>query len=131
MTTYLVTQVIALYSKTGGKNGKHESVSDSSSICAVSNVAVQIFEHMHARQFHSIPEATSLLQTSQFALFGSHSFLCLLSFPPKTSASGVELGQEDAERFKSLFAHEDKFKEAMRLFRKRGQSGVQEDEEET
>ena len=78
-----------------------------------------------------LPEATSLLQTSQFAMFSSHSFLCLLSFPPKTSASGIELGQEDAEHFKSLFAHEDKFNEAMRLFRKCGQSGVQEDEEET
>ena len=77
-----------------------------------------------------LPEATSLLQTSQFAMFSSHSFLCLLSFPPKTSASGIELGQEDAEHFKSLF-DEDKFKEAMRLLRKRGQSGVQEDEEET
>ncbi|KAF8224221.1 hypothetical protein L208DRAFT_1075266, partial [Tricholoma matsutake] len=53
--------VTALYSKTGGKNGKHESVSDSSNICAVSNVAVQIFEYMYGRQFCSIPEATSTL----------------------------------------------------------------------
>ena len=66
-----------------------------------------------------LPDATSLLQTSQFAMFSSHSFLCLLSFPPKTSASSIELGQEDAEHFKSLF-DEDKFKEAMQLFRKCG-----------
>ena len=85
---------------------------------------------MHARQFRSIPEATSRFQTNQFALFGSNSFLCLLSCPPKTSTTGIELGHEDSERFKSLFAHEDKFKEAMRLFRKRGRRGVQEDEEE-
>ncbi|KAF8224302.1 hypothetical protein L208DRAFT_1065065, partial [Tricholoma matsutake] len=51
--------VIALYSKTGGRNSKHESVSDTLNICAVSNIAVQVFKHMHTCQFHSIPEATS------------------------------------------------------------------------
>ena len=62
-----------------------------SNICAVSNIAVQVFEHMHARQFLSIPEATSCFQTHQFTLFGSNSFICLLSCPPKTSTSGIEL----------------------------------------
>jgi hypothetical protein len=125
-------KVVALYSKTGGKNSKHESVSDSSNICAVSNVAVQLFEYMHGRQFRSIPEATSIFQTKQFALLGSNAFLCLLSLPPRSTVPGLELSQEDADRFKNLLMHEDKFKEAMRLFRKRGQGKeVQEDEEET
>ncbi|KAF8235738.1 hypothetical protein L208DRAFT_1126936, partial [Tricholoma matsutake] len=53
--------VVALYSKTGGKQGKHESISDSSNICTVSNVSFQIFEFVHARQFRSIPEATLTL----------------------------------------------------------------------
>lgn len=110
---------MALYSKTGGKQGKHESISDSSNISAVSNIAVQIFEHMHARQFHSIPEATSILQTKQFALLSSISFLCLLSSTPNTTAVGIELAQEDAERFKTLLAGQATFK-AMRLSRKRG-----------
>jgi len=127
-----IGQVVALYSKTGGKNSKHESVSDSSNICAVSNVAVQLFEYMHGRQFRSIPEATSIFQTKQFALLGSNAFLCLLSLPPRSTVPGLELSQEDADRFKNLLMHEDKFKEAMRLFRKRGQGKeVQEDEEET
>ena len=97
----------------------------------VSNIAVQVFEHMHARQFRCVPEATSHFQTKQFALFRPNLFLCLLSCPPKTSTSGIELGQEDSERFKSLFSHKDKLKEAMRLFNKHGQGhgGVLEDEE--
>lgn len=79
---------------------------------------------MYGRQFRSIPEATSTLQTKQFGLFGPNSFLCLLSSPPRITATGLELGQEDAEYFKILLADEAKFKEAMRLFRKRGRGGV-------
>ncbi|KAF8223788.1 hypothetical protein L208DRAFT_1369906, partial [Tricholoma matsutake] len=51
-----IAHVIALYSKTGGKQGKHESISDLSNISAVSNIAVQIFEYTHAHQFCSIPQ---------------------------------------------------------------------------
>ena len=36
--------VIAIYAKTGGKNGKHSAVSESSSISAVSYLGLQIFE---------------------------------------------------------------------------------------
>jgi uncharacterized membrane protein len=125
---------IALYSKTGGKQGKHESISDSSNICAVSNIAVQIFEYVHARQFRSIPEATSILQTKQFALLGSISFLCLLSSTPVVTAIGMELTQEDTEHFKILYAAESNFKEAMCLSRKRGRGkqndGLGEEDEE-
>jgi hypothetical protein len=38
--------VIYMYSKGGGKNRKHESVSESSNISALSNIGVQVFEHM-------------------------------------------------------------------------------------
>jgi hypothetical protein len=48
-------------------------------------------------------------------------FLCLFSLPPRSTVPGLELSQEDADHFKSLLMHEVKFKEAMRLFRKRGQ----------
>ncbi|KAF8232513.1 hypothetical protein L208DRAFT_1064247, partial [Tricholoma matsutake] len=53
--------VIAIYSKSGGKHGKHEAVSDSSNISAVSHVCVQVFEHMFGRQFRGIPAATAIL----------------------------------------------------------------------
>ena len=118
--------MVALYSKTAGKNGKHQSVSDSSNICAISNAAIQIFEHMHGRQFRSIPEATSTLQTKQFALLPSHSILCLLDIPPKRAGSGLELAQVDSENFKILLRNEILFQTAMKLFRKRGK-GSEED----
>ena len=38
--------VIAIYSKTGGKNGKHAAVTEASNISATSYLVVQVFEHM-------------------------------------------------------------------------------------
>jgi len=73
---------------------------------------------------------TSLLQTKQFALLSSITFLCLLSLTLNTTAVGIELAQEDAEHFKILSAGEQNFKEAMRLSRKhgRGKQNAEEDE---
>ena len=79
---------------------------------------------MYECQFCSIPEATLTLQTKQFGLFGPNSFLCLLLSPPRLTATGLELGQEDAECFKILLTDEAKFKEALHLFCKCGHCGV-------
>ncbi|KAF8237893.1 hypothetical protein L208DRAFT_1245065 [Tricholoma matsutake] len=56
--------VIALYSKTGGKNGKHSSVSESLKISAISYMGVQVFEYMYARQFHCASRHCNLSNTS-------------------------------------------------------------------
>ena len=73
----------------------------------------------------------SIFQMKRFALLGSNMFLCLLSLPPQSTVPGLELSQDDAEHFKKLLMHEDKFKESMQLFGKCGQGKeVQEDEEE-
>jgi hypothetical protein len=37
--------VIAIYPKTGGKNGKHSDVAESSKIAAVSYIGVQLFPY--------------------------------------------------------------------------------------
>ncbi|KAJ7915716.1 hypothetical protein B0H13DRAFT_1501389, partial [Mycena leptocephala] len=71
---------LSIYSKTGGKNGKHAWVSDCSNIAAVSNIPTQVYEHMTGgRQFRVIPHALQHLHIPQFALIPSTSFLCLLS----------------------------------------------------
>ncbi|KAF8225333.1 hypothetical protein L208DRAFT_1050423, partial [Tricholoma matsutake] len=51
--------VIAIYSKTGGKNRKHAGITDASNISAVSYLAVQVFEHMHGHIFCDHPDATA------------------------------------------------------------------------
>ena len=128
LSPYIVSKSDRIILKNWRKEWQTWICSDSSNICVVSNIAVQVFEHMHARQFCCVPKATSRFQTNQFALFGSNLFLCLLLRPPKTFTSGIELGQEDSEHFKRLLAHEDKLKEARRLFQKCGQIEDQEDE---
>jgi hypothetical protein len=121
--------VIALYSKTGGKNGKHAAVTDASNISAISYMAVQVFEHMHGRQFREHPDATAMFRTKQFALLASNAFLCLIS-TPKTVPNGVELSQQEANQYAQLLSGEKKFNDAMRLMRKRGQaSRLDEDDE--
>ncbi|KAF8229628.1 hypothetical protein L208DRAFT_1123918, partial [Tricholoma matsutake] len=53
--------VIAFYSKTSGKHGKHGLITESSNISAVSYIAIQLFEFMHSCQFCHIPQMTSHL----------------------------------------------------------------------
>jgi len=75
-----VFTVIALYSKMGGKNSKHSCVSELLDISAISYLAVQVFEHMYVRQFHSVPGATAIFQTRQYSLLLSINFLTLLDY---------------------------------------------------
>lgn len=106
--------------KGGGKYGKHEPVTDSTNISALSKISVQVFENLHGAQFRSIPTATAVLQTKQFGHIPPIAFLCLLSATPKVSPTGLELAQQDSDRFKSFSRELKKFNEAMILFRKRG-----------
>ena len=124
--------MIAIYSKTGGKNGKHAAVTDASNISATSYLGVQVFEYMHGRLFRDHPDATATFQTKQFALLTSNAFLCLLSSPPKAIplATGLELAQKDAEIFMNMLSRENKFMDAMQSFHKRGQNLHLEDDNE-
>jgi hypothetical protein len=63
--------VLAIYAKSGGKAGKHSWVSDSSNIAAVSNIPVQLFDHILGVQFCAIPGG----QTLHVLLVAFHHFL--------------------------------------------------------
>ena len=125
--------VMGMYSKTGGKNGKHADITESSSISAVSYMALEIFRFNVGRQFHPVSDATSRFHTVQFALLPSTSFLCLVDSKPKFKTpqlEPVELLPADFERFRSLKNGADKLQSAMKLFKKRtsgGNSGAQEE----
>ncbi|EDR02852.1 uncharacterized protein LACBIDRAFT_307999 [Laccaria bicolor S238N-H82] len=57
----MLGHVVAMYSKTGGKNRKHSAITESSTIPAVSYLGVQLFQYRMARQFRSVPDATAIL----------------------------------------------------------------------
>ena len=71
--------VWALYSKTGGKNVKHSSVDSSTTIGAVSNIVIQIFKPAISNNFQ---EATTVLNTRQWDIVPSISFLTVLGCLP-------------------------------------------------
>ncbi|KAJ6610323.1 hypothetical protein B0H10DRAFT_1811784, partial [Mycena sp. CBHHK59/15] len=110
--------VCQLHSKGGGQHGTHQPITESTTITAISNLSVQVFEYHHATVFQGIPTTTSFLQTKQFAHIPSINFLCILSKTPKLTPTGLELFPEDAERFKKLQGGVGKFDEAMVLFRR-------------
>jgi hypothetical protein len=53
-------RLTAIYAKSGGKAAKHSWVSDSSNIAAVSNIPVQLFDHVLGVQFCAIPGGKTL-----------------------------------------------------------------------
>ncbi|KAJ7122137.1 hypothetical protein C8R44DRAFT_876453 [Mycena epipterygia] len=116
----MIGHVFGMNAKGGGKYGKHEPVTDSTNISALSKISVQVFENLHGAQFRSIPTTTAVLQTKKFGHIPPINFLCLLSAVPKVSSTGLELAQQDSDRFKSFSRELKKFNEAMVLFRKRG-----------
>ncbi|KAJ3743240.1 hypothetical protein DFH05DRAFT_1536253 [Lentinula detonsa] len=84
-----LAQVIAMYSRTGGKNGKHAAVSTTSNISALSYIAVQFFEHAHAAHFRKSPSFMSPLDTMAYAFLPSYAFLTVLG-----SDAVIELKRE-------------------------------------
>ena len=112
--------VIEIYSKTNGKNVKHASTTEVSNILEASYIAVQTYEQMLNGQFQAILEVTSLLQTKQFALLPSHSFLCLLLSPPTMHGdNSIVLGSQDYIVFSALRAGCTSLSMSMKEFGKR------------
>ncbi|KAK6984738.1 hypothetical protein R3P38DRAFT_2414634, partial [Favolaschia claudopus] len=102
-----------LYSKGGGKNGKHSAISEHHNISACSYIDVQVYEHSHARTFSAYPQATSSLHTYQF--------LCRLGVPPTVNPSGLELTVDDApgQMFRDLNANLKRLYDAVSASRSR------------
>ena len=112
-----------MYSKTASKNARHAAIT-SSNIAAVSNIGVQLSEHMYGREFRVIPEATSLFLTNQFALLRPTCFFTLMGSTPviPLRCTGFELATADYQLFEALQSGHGKFTEALKLFAKRKQA---------
>src|SRR5882762_11475690 len=94
--------VIALYSKGGGKNGKHAAVSSISNVAAISYVGVQVFQRMHRHIFRPVTSATVLFGTNHYQLLPSTSLLCRLSAPPHAKNNNIEIQTDDLHIFNTL-----------------------------
>lgn len=119
-----------MYAKTGGKNGKHSSINESSNIAAVSYICLQVFEFNVGRQFRAVTEATSAFQTKQFLTIPSFQFLSLVDTKIHDSgAATVELSAPDMDRFRALQGGKVKLELALTLSRKR-RGGIPMDDNE-
>jgi len=109
--------VVCLYSKSGGKGGKHNGVTDSSNITALSHIGVQVFEHSHFRWFTQIPSETARLHTRQFALLFPMCLLLCLQSPVETNGTkAVEISHNDFLEFKDLSGGLKRVREALHKY---------------
>jgi hypothetical protein len=97
--------VLALYSKSGGRNGAHGLVFEAANIAAISYVVVQSFEHFTGAQFRAIPQTLQSFQAKRFAHLPSSCFLCGLDQVPSSVEGGIKISVSDHERFKSLISN--------------------------
>ncbi|KAI0664773.1 hypothetical protein C8Q70DRAFT_904467 [Cubamyces menziesii] len=74
----LVGRVLAVYSRDGGKNGKHSWRPSVDHIGLVSYVAIQVYEPIHSTQFRAILRRMAPYQTFTFALISADLFLRVL-----------------------------------------------------
>ena len=118
-----------MYSKTGGKNGKHADITESSSISAVSYLAVQIFQYNVSRQFSIF--TTMPFQTKQFLHLPPHQFLCLVESKVLLTPGSpfVEISLADFTRFRTLESGQRELEAALKAFRKRKPSGIPDTED--
>ncbi|KAI0669608.1 hypothetical protein C8Q78DRAFT_977184 [Trametes maxima] len=65
-TRLFIGQVLALYTRSGGRVGFHSSQQSVKSIGLLSYVVVQVFEHSYLRKFRAIHEDLFALQTVRF-----------------------------------------------------------------
>ncbi|CDO78140.1 hypothetical protein BN946_scf184719.g2 [Trametes cinnabarina] len=123
-----VSQVLAIYVKSGGKQARHCSVEQCSTLGAVSYISVQVYEHVHGPQFRDNPQATSLFRTKRFLHLPSISFLWTLTSQPTCQGGMLLLGDTDYRPFTSLSAAAHIFSAAAKLFRKRSLKAATEEE---
>lgn len=129
----MLGKVLAIYSKSAGKSGKHSLVSDVSNIAAVSNIPVQLFEHFVGVQFRA-HHAGQTFHVKRFYMLPSLSFLCTLVSTPAVMDNGhsLKISQQDWSLFKSLKDSSSRIVNAIAMFNaraKKSQGRLDEEED--
>ena len=119
-----ICAVLALYSKTGGKNGKHSSVSESSNISAISYHGGSSFRtHVCSTILLCAGchvAAMAIFQTCQFLLLSALHFWMLLDYKESSQqqTSILELSPADLDRFHTLQKANKQLQAAFKLSKK-------------
>ncbi|KAJ6587364.1 hypothetical protein B0H10DRAFT_2234035 [Mycena sp. CBHHK59/15] len=102
-----VAQVQAMYSKGGGKHGKHNNIGDHANLSGISNLGMQVYEPFQGCHFRAITEATAT---------------------PKTTPTGIELTASDFTIFRDLSRNIKLFDAAVKQSKSRKQKGAADEE---
>jgi len=121
-----IGQIIALYSKGGGKNGKHAAIPNVSNVAGISYVGVQVFQRMHRQIFRPVTSSTISFGTMHYQLLPSKSLLCRLSSSPQVKNDSIEIHADDLRIFDTLDNNVKTIEAAAKLFSKRGKGKVAE-----
>ncbi|KAJ7504705.1 hypothetical protein B0H11DRAFT_1852265 [Mycena galericulata] len=122
-TGLMIAQVQVMYSKGGGKNGKHNNIDDHTNLSGISHLGTQVYEPFNGRHFRAVTEATASLQTKQFRILAPLMFLCRLSAPPITTATGLEIAAADPDLFRDLSKNTALFDKVMKQSKSRKKTG--------
>ena len=96
-----------------------------------SNIVVQIYQHHFGTMFYDKPLMSHAFpQLLCFDLLPSSSFLCALSSTPSATEGGLQISPQDYELFKVLKSQPKKISDAIKAFKKRGQTQPESDEED-
>jgi len=114
-----VDAVRGLYSKTGGKNGKHAGVNDVHNIAAISYLVVQLFELSYG-VFRAVTSRTAILQTFEYSHLPSSHCLCKIHKVVAVGNSQVDVNQEVLALFCELQNGFEAFGEAIKFMNQRG-----------
>ncbi|KIY68019.1 hypothetical protein CYLTODRAFT_395984 [Cylindrobasidium torrendii FP15055 ss-10] len=115
----MLGEVIAMYSKTGGKSGKHAAVTQTSSLGAVSYISVQLFAPRTPRVFSKMPSCFTPYHCKGFQHLLPEEFLVKLISVPEEKELAKEVAISEWSLFKQLDAGHAKLTLAMAEFRKR------------
>ncbi|KXN88312.1 hypothetical protein AN958_07515 [Leucoagaricus sp. SymC.cos] len=116
----LVDIVIAIYSKTAGKNARHASVTSLSNISAASRISVQVFSPVIHGIFRSVGSLTMPYQTKAFAHILPQEFIVILKDKPnEEDEMNIVISRGDTEQLKDLKAGISQFSAAVRVFLQR------------
>ena len=98
----IISIVLSIYSKGGGKAGRHDWVPQVPGIGKISYILAQTFEHSGGRSFRRIHRASSMLGVSRFAHLPSGSILVRIPDLVKLTPAMAEVSRTTAVLFKNL-----------------------------
>ncbi|KAJ6610874.1 hypothetical protein B0H10DRAFT_2193181 [Mycena sp. CBHHK59/15] len=124
-----IAQVEVMYSKGGGKHGKHNNIDEHTNLSGLSYIGAQVYDPFLGSQFRAHTAATARLYTKQFRLLPPFTFLCRLLATPKKTEVGLELASADMALFRDLNKDIKSFDTAVKSSRSR-KKVVEEDEGE-